>query len=144
MQILLRGNQLQRLRLLSGLVLFAFALAHFLNHAVGLVSLESMHEMQLWRTAVTRSLPVTIVLLAALIVHMLLGLQKIIERKTFNLPPWELTQLGLGVLIPFLLLPHIVNTRIARVISFAALFVNVTARICHGRTPSTAIRYAMR
>ncbi len=115
MQILLRGNQLQRARLFSGLVLFAFALGHFLNHAVGLVSLEAMHEMQLWRTMVTRSWIGTVVLLAALLTHMLLGLWKIAERKTFNLPPWERTQLAMGVLIPFLLLPHIVNTRIAKV-----------------------------
>ena len=114
MQILLRGNHLQRVRLASGLVLFTFALAHFLNHAVGLVSLESMHEIQLWRTAVTRSWPVSIILLVALLVHMLLGLYKFAERKTFNLPPWEMTQLALGLLIPFLLLPHIVNTRVAR------------------------------
>ena len=35
MQVLLRGSVLQRARLISGLVLFAFALAHFLNHAIG-------------------------------------------------------------------------------------------------------------
>lgn len=115
MQILLRGNRLQRARLVSGLVLFAFALTHFLNHAIGLVSLETMHEMQLWRTMVTRSWPGTIVLLAALATHMVLGLWRLAERRTLSMPPWELTQIGLGILIPFLLLPHIVNTRIARV-----------------------------
>ncbi|CAN0385054.1 unnamed protein product, partial [Phaeothamnion confervicola] len=107
------GNHLQRARLISGLVLFVFALAHFLNHAVGLVSLETMHEMQLWRTSVTRSLPGTIVLATALGVHMVLGLYKFAERKTFKLPPWEMLQLVMGILIPFLLFPHIVNTRIA-------------------------------
>ena len=30
--------------------------------------------------------------------------------------PWELIQIGLGLAIPFLLLPHIVNTRIAHVV----------------------------
>ena len=115
MQILLRGNTLQRARLVSGLILFAFALTHFLNHAAGLVHIETMHEMQQWRWVVTRSYPGTIVLLAALLIHMALGLYKLAERKTFNLPPWELVQLALGILIPFLLLPHIVNTRIAKV-----------------------------
>ena len=46
MHVLLRGDLLQRLRLVSGLVLFTFAGAHFLNHALGLVSLEAMHQMQ--------------------------------------------------------------------------------------------------
>jgi len=44
-----------------------------------------------------------------------LGLFKLARRTTLRLPPWELFQLGLGLLIPFLLLPHIVNTRIAHV-----------------------------
>lgn len=33
-------------RLGTGLVLFAFALSHFLNHALGLVSLEAMESAQ--------------------------------------------------------------------------------------------------
>ncbi len=113
MQILLRGNYLQRARLVSGLVLFSFALTHFLNHAVGLVSLETMHEMQLWRTSITRSVVGSMVLGSALAVHMVLGLAKLAERKTFKIPPWEMAQLAMGVLIPFLLFPHIVNTRVA-------------------------------
>ena len=84
MQILLRGNHLQRARLFSGLVLFAFALGHFLNHAVGLVSIEAMHEIQLWRLLITRSWPGTIVLVAALLVHMALGLYTVAERRTIT------------------------------------------------------------
>ena len=69
MHILLRGSLTQRLRIASGLVLFTFATTHFLNHAVGLVDLEAMHEVQAWRQVVTRSLPGTVVLLAALLTH---------------------------------------------------------------------------
>ena len=47
--------------------------------------------------------------------HIGLGLFKLARRTTLRLPPWELIQIGLGLLIPFLLLPHIVNTRIAHV-----------------------------
>ena len=115
MHVLLRGTQTQRLRIISGLVMFAFAATHFLNHAVGLVSLEAMHEVQAWRQVVTRSLPGTFVLVMALGTHMCLGLYKLARRTTLRLPPWELFQIGLGLLIPFLLLPHIVNTRIAHV-----------------------------
>jgi adenylate cyclase len=115
MHILLRGGIAQRLRIATGLILFTFATTHFLNHAVGLVDLETMHEVQAWRQVVTRSLPGTIVLALALVTHMALGLFKLARRTTLRLPPWELFQLGLGLLIPFLLLPHIVNTRIAHV-----------------------------
>ena len=65
MHVLARGDVLQRLRLATGLILFTFAATHFLNHALGLVSLDAMEAMQGWRKAVTRSWPGTIVLLSA-------------------------------------------------------------------------------
>ncbi len=113
MEILQRGDMLQKLRLGSGLILFTFALFHFTNHALGLVHVETMHEMQAWRTWVTRSLPGTIVLAAALAIHILLGLWKLANRTTWRLQTWELAQVALGLAIPFFLFPHIVNTRIA-------------------------------
>jgi len=115
MHVLLRGDVTQRLRIFSGLVLFAFATTHFLNHALGLIHLETMHEFQSWRTLVTRSVPGTFVLLAALVTHVTLALYKLANRSTLRLPPWELIQIALGLAIPFLLFPHIVNTRIAHV-----------------------------
>jgi len=60
MHILTRGDIPQRLRLGSGLILFLFALTHFLNTAVGLVSLEQMDQIDRWRVLVTRSLAGTI------------------------------------------------------------------------------------
>ena len=49
------GALVDTLRLASGLTLFAFALLHFLNHALGLWSLDAMAAAQHWRLAVTRS-----------------------------------------------------------------------------------------
>jgi len=115
MHVLLRGDFLQRLRLASGLILFSFAGTHFLNHSLGLVSLEAMHEMQAIRTAVTRSALGTGVLLAALVTHITLGLYKLVNRNTLKMPVWEAAQILVALAIPFLLLPHIVNTRIAHV-----------------------------
>ncbi|GGC92220.1 adenylate/guanylate cyclase domain-containing protein [Chelatococcus reniformis] len=111
--LLLHGSVTQRLRLLSGLVLFAFALTHFLNTALGIVSLEVMIAAQNWRVAVTRSLPGSIVLGLALVVHAGLALVKVAGRGNLALKPWEWLQVGLGLAIPFLLLPHIVGTRFA-------------------------------
>jgi adenylate cyclase len=109
----LRGDLLQRLRLASGLVLFAFAGTHFLNHAVGLYGLDAMHEMDSWRTAVTRSWPGSIILGTALVTHLSLGLYKLAMRNTLRMPAWEAAQIVLGLSIPFLLFSHIVNTRVA-------------------------------
>ncbi|MDO9382363.1 MAG: adenylate/guanylate cyclase domain-containing protein [Hyphomicrobiaceae bacterium] len=113
MHVLWRGHYLQRARLVSGLILFAFALTHFLNHAIGLVSVDLMQSAQEARQLITRSWIGTFVLAGALIVHMALALAKLAARTTLRMPPWEATQLALGLAIPILLLPHIVNTRIA-------------------------------
>src|SRR5437868_8862862 len=93
----MRGGLTRNLSLISGLILFAFALTHFLNHAVGLFNLEAMDQVQEWRLTVTRSWPGMIVLAAALVVHIVFGLLKLYRRRTLRLPAWELTQLILGV-----------------------------------------------
>ncbi|GAB1717286.1 MAG: hypothetical protein NTAFB05_23280 [Nitrobacter sp.] len=116
MHIYFRGSGLQRLRLASGLALMAFAATHFANHAVGLLSLEAMHRVQELRTAITRSWPVSIILLVALITHVALGLYKLSRRETWRMPLWEALQIGIGLAIPFLLFPHIVNTRVAHAV----------------------------
>ena len=110
---LLRGSLAQRLRLASGLLLFAFAATHFLNHALGLVSLDAMIAFDISRTALTRSTLGTVLLAAALLLHAGSALAKLAGRRTLRLPAWEWLQLGLGLAIPLLLLPHIVNTRVA-------------------------------
>lgn len=114
MHVLLRGDRVQKLRLASGLILFAFATTHFLNHALGLFDLETMYAVQQWRWAVTRSWPGTLILATALLVHVFLALAKIAGRSTLRMQTWELWQIGLGLSIPFILFPHIVNTRVAR------------------------------
>lgn len=113
MHVLKRGDIPQLLRLASGLILFLFAATHFLNHALGLISVDLMQDVQQWRWAITRSLPGTIVLGLALATHVGLALFKLALRTTLRMPQWEFVQLALGLTIPFLLLPHIVNTRIA-------------------------------
>ncbi|MGQ0672516.1 MAG: adenylate/guanylate cyclase domain-containing protein [Hyphomicrobium sp.] len=114
MHVLWRGDTLQRLRLVSGLILFAFAATHFLNHALGLISVDAMLAAQQWRWTVTRSIPGTIVLATALVLHVSLALYKLAMRSTLYMPRWELVQLVGGLAIPILLFPHIVNTRVAR------------------------------
>ncbi len=111
MQALRRDNILQEMRLVSGLILFCFVATHLLNHALGLFSIDLMQEVQQWRWIVTRSLVGSIVLGCALVTHVVLGLYRIATRATMRLPPWELIQSIGGVLIPFLLFAHIVNTR---------------------------------
>jgi len=111
MHVLARGDVLQRLRLITGLVLFTFVATHFLNHALGLVSLDAMEAMQGWRKAVTRSWPGTIVLLSAFLIHILLALYKLSLRLTWRLPLWEAAQIASGFSIPLFLITHAVFNR---------------------------------
>jgi adenylate cyclase len=100
------------IRLASGLILFAFAATHFLNHAVGLISIDMMESVRDVRTAVTRSAPGTFILLVAAITHFLLGVWRFLRRRTLRIRPHEWIQLAFGLLIPLLLLRHIIGTRV--------------------------------
>ncbi|WP_119272111.1 adenylate/guanylate cyclase domain-containing protein [Taklimakanibacter deserti] len=106
---------LRQVRLLTGLVLFAFALTHLLNHAVGLVSTDAMEVVRQWRIAVTRSPLGTAILLISLIVHFVLGIAIFISRRGLRIAPHEWVQLAFGLLIPVLLLRHATALRGAHI-----------------------------
>ncbi len=128
MNPLFAGGFVQKSRLFSGLILFSFAATHFLNTALGLWSVELMEDAQAWRAAVTRSWPGTIILLGAIITHVALGLAKILSRATWRMPPMHAVQILFGLAIPFLLLPHIIHTRIAHeVYDFSDVYSNELA-----------------
>ncbi|WP_342107813.1 adenylate/guanylate cyclase domain-containing protein [Methylobacterium sp. SI9] len=104
---------LRRLRLGSGLVLFAYVLTHLINHALGNVSLGAMEDgldvvTALWLNPLGLAL-----LYGALLLHILLGLQALYASRFFRLRAGEILQLGSGLLIPPLLVSHIVGTRVA-------------------------------
>ena len=105
------GILASRLRLVSGLVMFAYAATHLLNHALGIISLAAMEEGRILFLAVWRSLPGTVVLVASLIVHVGLALAKLYRRRNLRLPAWEATQIVLGLAIPLLLARHVLGTR---------------------------------
>jgi len=101
----------QRLQIISGLILFTFVLFHFLNHALGLISLDVMLSFQEFRQFFTRSIPGSVILGAALLTHMGLVLYRLAMRSTLKLPLWDWSRILLGLSIPVLLIPHIANTR---------------------------------
>ena len=102
--MLLRGSYLQLARLGAGLVLLAFVVTHFLNHALGLFGLEAMDWLQTLRFAVTRSWAGSLLLGLAFLVHIGLGLARLAGRRTLRMSLWEGFQIGSGLLIPLLLL----------------------------------------
>ena len=101
------------LRLWCGLILFTYLVTHFSNHALGLISLDAMAAGRVWFLALWRNPLGTTALYGALLVHWLLGLWLIYGRRTLRMPPWEATQIVLGLAVPPLLVSHVVGTRLA-------------------------------
>ena len=98
------------LRLASGLVLFAFALTHLLNHALGLVSIDTMLAVQEARMIVTRSLPGTVILILSAVVHLALGLARFTQSHIRRMGWQNAIQLGFGLMIPIMLIRHVLGT----------------------------------
>ncbi|MET1416399.1 adenylate/guanylate cyclase domain-containing protein [Roseibium sp. HPY-6] len=104
------GNWRQRLRLWSGLILFAYCLSHFSNHALGIVSVEAMDKASVWHYLIWRNEIGESVLFFAFLTHVLLALWRTARRRTLKLPRWEFVQLVLGFYIPWSLIPHVGTT----------------------------------
>jgi adenylate cyclase len=120
------GRLRDRLRLWSGLVLFLFALTHFLNHALGLWSLEAMTRAQVWRVAVNRFPPISALLIAALLTHSGLALIKLARLRTFRLRSADFVQGLTGFAIPLFLLPHLFESGLGpRALGIAAAYPTV-------------------
>jgi adenylate cyclase len=103
----------RRLRISTGLILFTYLTTHFLNHALGLISLEAMEAGRWWFLALWRNPIGTLALYGALLTHFTLALVALYRRRHLRMPALELTQLVLGLSIPPLLVSHIVGTRLA-------------------------------
>src|SRR5918912_2239806 len=101
----------RRLRLITGLVVACFVVPHFLNHSLGVVSIDAMDAVRAPLASWWRSAPGTVLLYGALLTHFALALSSLYRRTTLRMPRWEATQLVLGLLVPPLLIAHIVGTR---------------------------------
>jgi len=93
--------------------MLAFVICHLTAHCFLLISVEDAESvltalMYPWRTLLG-----TGILVAAFVVHYSNGLWSIYIRRSLRLNRWELAQLSLGLCIPFLLMIHVVGTRIA-------------------------------
>src|SRR5262252_1066011 len=103
----------RRVRLVSGLVLLTYLATHFLNHALGLISLEAMEAGRIWFLALWRNPLATVVLYGALATHLGLAFYSLYRRRHLRMPLWEALQLVLGLTIPLFLAAHIAGTRLA-------------------------------
>ena len=109
-----RGISVRQVRLVSGLVLFAYLLSHFLNHALGNVSMEALATGVYFHTLFWQFLPITMLFYAACLVHTALGIWALYERRQFRWKAIEPLQLLLGLSIPVLVIAHIIGVRLGQ------------------------------
>jgi adenylate cyclase len=108
----IRGISIRQVRLACGLVLFAYLVSHFVNHALGNVSMDALAAGVYFHTLFWQFLPVAIVFYAAALTHAGLGVWALYERRQFRWKAIEPLQLVLGLSIPALIITHLAGVRL--------------------------------
>ena len=108
----LRRVGLRRVRLASGLVLFAYVGTHLTNHALGNLSLAAMECGLAVQKFVWQGMLGTSALYLALATHFLLGIWALYQRRHYGWTGGEVAQVVLGLSIPPLLAHHLIVTRL--------------------------------
>jgi adenylate cyclase len=125
-----RSKLRKRLHIWTGVCLGLFLLTHFLNHALGLISIEAMEHGRDLFNAVWRSMPGTVALYGSLAVHFVLALDSLRRRQTLRMPVREALKIGLGLALPFLLVSHVTVTRIDWMLSgYSADYRDILPRL---------------
>ena len=110
----IRGIGLRQVRLVSGMVLFGYLVSHFLNHALGNVSMTALARGVYIHTLFWQFLPIAVVFYTACLVHAGLGIWALYERRQFKWKAMEPIQLVLGLSVPALIIAHIVGVRLGQ------------------------------
>src|SRR6202161_4682569 len=77
----LRGIGVRQVRLACGVVLFTYLVSHFLNHALGNISIEALTAGLYYHTMFWQFLPVAILLYTAALLHSGLGIWALYQRR---------------------------------------------------------------
>jgi adenylate cyclase len=109
-----RGISARQIRLACGLVLFAYLVSHFLNHALGNISMDALAGGVYYHAGFWQFLPVAIAFYTAALLHTGLGVWALYERRQFRWRAIEPLQLVLGLSIPALIITHIAGVRLAQ------------------------------
>src|ERR1700744_3377246 len=91
----LRGVGVRQVRIVCGLILFSYLLSHYINHALGNISLDALEYGLRFHVALWQSAIGTLLLYPALLVHGSLGLWALYRRRYFRWKAAEITQLTL-------------------------------------------------
>ncbi len=107
-------RMIRGLRLTTGLILFAFASCHLVNHAFGIRSTHAMQAASEVLLVPWQTTPGLWLLYGAFITHATLGLVALYRRRHLRMPATEAWQLALGLTVPLLVMPHAAGIRIGQ------------------------------
>ncbi|MEZ5809892.1 MAG: 2Fe-2S iron-sulfur cluster-binding protein [Rhizobiaceae bacterium] len=105
---------IKKLRIITGLILFAFVAMHLVNIAMGLSSVALMERAQPWLLGIWSNVVVAPILMVAFLVHMGLGLQAVYRRNTLQIKRNDIVQIVSSLILVPLLIPHLVGTYVVR------------------------------
>ena len=114
LQEMARGIGQRQVRLVTGAIMFAYLISHFLNHALGNISTDAMAIGVHYHTEFRQFLPVAIVFYGACLVHTGLGVWALYQRREFRWKAIEPLQLVLGLSIPVFIIIHILGVRLGQ------------------------------
>ncbi len=107
------GHWRRRMSLATGCVLFAFLITHLLNHTLGLVSLDMMDAGRFWFLGFWRSVPGSVLFYGSFVLHTVLAMYGLFDRRSLRVPIWEALQIVFGLSIPLFMISHVAGTRLA-------------------------------
>src|SRR5215467_9652927 len=134
---------IRRIRLTAGLVLLTYLTTHFINHALGLISLDAMEAGRVWFLALWRNPVATVLLYGSLIIHISLAFYSLYRRRHLRMPLWEALQLVLGMMIPLFLAAHIAGTRLAHELVGVKDSYSLIVLSLWNVTPANGVRQAV-
>jgi adenylate cyclase len=110
----IRGIGVRQVRLGCGVVLFSYLISHFVNHALGNISMDALAAGLHYHILFWRFLPVAIAFYTAALLHGGLGIWALYQRREFRWKAIEPLQLVLGLSIPALIIAHITGVRLGQ------------------------------
>ena len=123
-------HHIRRVRVYSGMIIFAYVMVHLLNHSLGLISLSTMDNFNRYISLVIKTTLGTTILYSAFLGHMICGFISLFKRRSFKLPAKDCAQILFGILLPWVLLVHVMangySTRVENLNSSYALLVLAT------------------
>ncbi|RED53904.1 adenylate/guanylate cyclase domain-containing protein [Aestuariispira insulae] len=94
----------------AGLVMFFYVTCHLINHAAGVVSVDSANLAEEYLIELWTTIGGILLLSAAVLFHLGSALWVTFIRRSLRMPLWQWSQLLLGLLIPALLIEHAMAT----------------------------------